>query len=141
MLHESLTEFRLILCKSFFPLKYIGSESIDSLYKRKRMQAGRLCTKMGRFSVYWAGAIKTWKAHLDNSEFNAYWSAQVASAMSYHRLEALRTENSRGSRRDRAGARANQGHVHLRWCEGVERAREVPSFKAALPTQSRLFGC
>ena len=64
----------------------------------------------------------------------------MASAMSFHRLESLRTANSRGAGRDRTGARANQGHVHLRWCEGVERAKCVPSLKVALPIKSRSFG-
>ena len=106
-----------------FPVRHIDNESIDRLFTCKRQQAGRLCTKMGRFSAYWAGAIKSWKAHLDNSKFNQYWSAQMACAMSFHRLESLRTANSTGARRDRTGTRANQGHVHLRWCEGVERLR------------------
>lgn len=123
-----------------FPVRHIDNESTDRLFTRKRQQASRLCIKMGRFSAYWAGVIKSWKAHLDNSKFNQYWSAQLASAMSFNCLEALRTANSRGSRRDRTGTRAVQGHVHLRWCEGLERARAVPSLKVALPIKSRSFG-
>ena len=38
---------------------------------------------MGRLSAFWAGAIKQWSSHLSDSDFSEYWSAQVASIMTF----------------------------------------------------------
>ena len=137
---RKLDSFQSCIIQIIFPVRMIDGESIDMLFTRKRQQAGRMSAKMGRVRAFWAGAVKTWQDHLNNSVFSEYWSAQLASSMSLFRLESLRTANSRGRRRDRTGTRAQQGHVHLRWCEGVERAKGVPSLKAALPIKSRSFG-
>ena len=58
-----------------------------------------------------------------------YWSSQINNFFDYDDFEAARTSHSRGSRRDRTGTRAFQGHIHTRWSEGLESARGVASLK------------
>ena len=123
-----------------FPVIPIPEESADAFFGRKRLQAGRLATKMGRFSAFWAGSTKSWNNHLCNADFERSWSSQINSVMSFNRLENLRIANSRAGKRDRTGTRATNGHVHTRWCEGLEAARAIPSLKCALPAKTRIFG-
>lgn len=123
-----------------FPSSPYPNEDPDAFFKRVRQQSGRKSAKVGRFSSFWAGSIKKWHLHLKNAELENSWSAQIYNLFPLSELEASRTANSRGSKRDRTGTRAKQGHVHVRWSEGLELARGVASIAPNLPAKTRLFG-
>ena len=55
-------------------------------------------------------------------------------------LEDRRIRLSRGSKLDRTGTRAGQGHVHKRWHEGLEIAKSIASLSPSLPVGNRFFG-
>ena len=95
---------------------------------------------MGRWSSFWAGAIKAWKAHLERGVGKEYWPSQLYSFQGFSFLEDRRVRLSRGTRLDRTGTRAAQGHVHKRWHEGLEIAKSVASKSPSLPVRDRFFG-
>ena len=123
-----------------FPLKKRDDETVDAYFVRVRLQAGRLSSKMGRWSGYWAGALKGWDSHMKNANLDESWIAQLNTFQGLSFLEARRMHFSRGSQRDRTATRAVQGHVHVRWHDGLEAARNITSLNPALPSSSRFFG-
>ena len=76
---------------------------------------------------------------MQNADFENSWSAQINSFLSYSDMELLRASQSRRGRRDRTGTRAANGNVQIRWSEGLENARAIPSLQTALPAKSRVF--
>ena len=109
-------------------------------FARKRLQAGRLSTKAGRWSLHYAGAVRNWARHLLNADFENYWCAHINTYLSHADLELLRMANSRGSKRDRTNTRSQQGHVHLRWHDGLNVAKGVACLKPVICTNTRFFG-
>ena len=123
-----------------FPLKKRDEETVDAYFVRVRLQAGRLSSKMGRWSGYWAGAIKGWGTHMKNADLDESWVAQLNTFQGSDFLHARRMEFSRGRQRDRTATRAVQGHVHVRWHDGLEAAKSSNALNPALPSSSRFFG-
>ena len=123
-----------------FPAKNLAGESADAYFLRIRMQSGRLASKIGRWSAFWAGACKAWASHLDRGATDKYWACQIYTYLNFSDLELRRLAFSRGSKRDRTNTRAAQGHVHKRWHDGLELARSVISISPSLPVNSQSFG-
>ena len=134
-----LDSFQSHVFQLLFPLVNTPNEQPDAYFLMVRLQSGRRCAKAGRFSSYWAGAIKRWDKHLHAASVDTSWSSQISQLFQYHELEAARTSKSRGSKRDRTGTRACAGHVHMRWSEGLEVAKGVPSGNPSLPSKARIF--
>ena len=123
-----------------FPVFQSRGESADAFFTRKRLQAGRLASKSGRWSLHFASAVRAWATHLQNATFDTYWCSQINTYLDFVHMENLRMEHSRGSRRDRTNSRASHGHVFLRWHDGLEAAKGVASVKSGICSNKRFFG-
>ena len=115
-------------------------ETGDAYFLRVRLQSGRLASKMGKWSGYWAGAVKAWHLHLERGVKRVYWPSDLYQFQSLNFLEDRRLKLSRGRKLDRTGTRVMQGHVHKRWHEGLELAKSIASHPASLPVGNRFFG-
>ena len=122
-----------------FPVFQKPSDSADKHFSNVRLQAGRLSSKTGRWSQYFAGAVKAWHTHLLNADFEHYWGAQISTFMTASDLHALRLKHARGSRRNSTNTRVEQGHVHIRWHDGHENALGVECRKPGLASKTRFF--
>lgn len=111
-------------------------ESAYAFFSRKRLRAGRFSSNGGKWSLHFAGAVKSWAKHLKDVDFNEYWCSQINSYMGFEHMERLRVEKSRGSMRDRTNTRASHGHVHLRWHDGLDTATGV-ALKSSICAKTR----
>ena len=123
-----------------FPVVFKADETPDAFFTRQRLQSGRLCSKMGRWSLFWVGALKSWHTHMRDQDFESSWGSQIFSSQTFADLEQLRADNSRAGRRGRTGTRSSQGNVSVRWVEAYELAKSQPSLKVKLPSKTRQFG-
>ena len=123
-----------------FPVTQQAGETADKYFARKRLQAGRRSARIGRWSSFWAGAIKAWSSHMKCERNCSAWSTQINQYIGKDFLENKRLHLSRGDAFTRTGTRSQSGHVHCRWHDGLEAAKAVASANPSSPSKSRFFG-
>ena len=97
-----------------FPVPHMPNELADSFFSRLRVQSGKLVLKVGRWSSFWAGSIKSWASHLQRGDQDTYWPCMIFSFHGLSYLESRRRLYSR-NRNSYTHTRDKQGHVQKRW--------------------------
>ena len=98
-------------------------ESFDDFARRRRIKAGRMASRRGRWSHLWADSVKKWNAHVLRRHDAHVWSPSLLEWHGEEWLQHRRALAWTGGTESRTNTRAYRGKVQRRWTEGLKEAQ------------------
>ena len=109
-----------------FPTIRIDNEAPSDFFRRRSLNSGRLATRHGRWSSYWATHVRRWHDHIMRGNDKNNWCHHIFNFHDGTWLQETRLQQSRGNETCRTNTRNIRGKVSKRWHDGYEEALDTP---------------
>ena len=123
---KKLDQIQTHMISLLFPVHHLEHGTVDEFFRRRSLAAGRLATKVGRWSSMWAASVRSWHDHVARAHDANTWSPYIYNHHARDWLAERRVQNSRSGELNRTNTRLKRAKVCRRFFEGHSEALNIP---------------